>query len=141
MKFYGILPRAYSALLPPLKHPEMGSTLDRAQNFPDLKQGVADKFWELYEQKPILEKFELAILLKNQPDLSRGIQTYKSVKDLVSLRNALTHFKPKWESENDTHAKLSRQIAGYFFRSAARERLDFGFTDPNPGTLKERQGA
>lgn len=88
--------------------------IDREQHFPDLRQEVANKFWELFEQKPLLEKFDLALLLKNQPSLDRGSRPTQDVHALVSLRNALTHFKPEWEEEQVVHDRVSRLLQNRF---------------------------
>jgi len=34
--------------------------------FPEIKPEIMAKLWELYEQKPPLEKFEFALLLKSR---------------------------------------------------------------------------
>ena len=88
--------------------------IDRAANFPDLRPEVADKFWELYERKPILVKFDLALLLKNRPPLDRGRRPTQDITALLELRHALTHFKPEWEDEKNAHAKLSGGLQGRF---------------------------
>jgi hypothetical protein len=106
--------------------------IDRGVNFPDLRAEVADRLWELFEQKPILEKFDLALLLKNRPALDRGTRPTQDVNAVVSLRNALTHFKPEWEDEKETHAKVSRQLQGRF---APSQFL------PNESTVFPRQWA
>lgn len=88
--------------------------IDREVNFPHLQSDVAERFWQLFGQKPILEKFELALLLKNQPVLDRGKNPTQDIKALVNLRNALTHFRPEWEDEKQAHQTLSNQLQGKF---------------------------
>lgn len=66
--------------------------------------------WETYEQKPILEKFEFALLLLRKPSMDRGAGSYQDIKALIDLRNALTHFKPEWMNEADEHAKISARL-------------------------------
>ena|SRR5439155_6633148 len=46
--------------------------VDRSEHFPNLRPEVADKLWELFEQKPTLEKFDMALLLKQKPLLDRA---------------------------------------------------------------------
>ena len=91
--------------------------VDRSEHFPDLRPEVADKLWELFEQKPTLEKFDMALLLKKKPVLDRGSRPTQDVAALVALRNGLTHFKPEWDNEQVAHAKLSQQLAHRFMPS------------------------
>ena len=91
--------------------------VDRSEHFPDLRPEVADKLWELFEQKPTLEKFDMALLLKKKPVLDRGSRPTQDVAALVALRNGLTHFKPEWENEQMMHAKLSQKLAHRFVPS------------------------
>src|SRR5437667_6967447 len=60
--------------------------VDRSEHFPDLRPEVADKLWELFEQKPTLEKFDMALLLKKKPVLDRGSRPTQDVAALVALR-------------------------------------------------------
>jgi hypothetical protein len=86
--------------------------IGRAKNFPDLRPEVANRFWELSEQKPLLEKFDLVCRLRNRPALDRGTRPSQDVRALIALRNALTHFKPEWEDEQDVHRKVSKLLSG-----------------------------
>jgi hypothetical protein len=91
--------------------------VDRAQHFPDLRSDIADKLWELYEQKPTLEKFDMALYIKQKPPLERGSRPTQDVADLIILRNGLTHFKPEWDNEQVEHAKISKRLADRFVAS------------------------
>lgn len=82
--------------------------IDHSEVFPELRDEVMAKLWELYEQKPPLEKYEFALLLKQSAQLDKGSSPYQDVAALVKLRNALIHFKPEWFSEQVEHARLSR---------------------------------
>lgn len=75
-----------------------------------LSATLASQFVETYEEKPILEKFEFALLLLRKPAFDRGARPFQDVKVLIDLRNALTHFKPEWMNEADEHAKMSRKL-------------------------------
>ncbi|SRR6266581_2088980 len=88
--------------------------VDPPKIFPDLRVEVMACLWELYEQKRPLEKFELALLLKQADPFDRGAAPYQDVAALIKLRNALTHFKPEWENEQVEHAKVSAVLAGRF---------------------------
>jgi hypothetical protein len=84
--------------------------IDHEKVFAELKPEVMEKLWELYEQKPPLEKFEFALVLKSRGSLDRGAKPYQDVAALVRLRNGLIHFKPEWFSEQEEHAKLSAAL-------------------------------
>lgn len=87
---------------------------DRASVFPGYSNPLLDKLWETFESKPILEKFQFALLLKNLPEMDRGAQAFQRAAILIQLRNALTHFKPEWTNEAVEHKKLSARLAGLF---------------------------
>jgi len=92
--------------------------VDRADHFPDLRTEIADKLWELFEQKPLLEKFDMALLLKQKPLLQRGESPTQDVAALIALRNGLTHFKPEWDNQQTSHARIGQQLANRFAPSA-----------------------
>lgn len=81
--------------------------IDHKTVFPELRVEVMAKLWELFEQKPTLEKFEFALLIKSAPDFDRGAAPYQDVAAIIRLRNGLIHFKPEWFSEQEEHARIS----------------------------------
>ncbi len=84
--------------------------IDHQTVFPELRPEVMAKLWELYEQKPPLEKFDFALILKTGKALDRGGSPYQDVATAIKLRNGLMHFKPEWFSEQEEHAKLSQAL-------------------------------
>lgn len=88
--------------------------VDRATHFPDLPAPVADKIWELLEPKTPVEKFDMAVLLRDKSVLDRGTEPTQGVVVLTKVRNALTHFKPEWDNEQVEHAKLAKALSGRF---------------------------
>jgi len=68
--------------------------IDHSEVFPELRDEVMAKLWELYEQKPPLEKYEFALLLKQSTQLDKGSSPYQDVAALIRLRNALTGSAP-----------------------------------------------
>lgn len=84
--------------------------IDHETIFPELKGEVMAKLWELYEQKPILEKFEFALLVKSATAFDRGGSPYQDVSTIIRLRNSLMHFKPEWFSAQEEHAKMSKLL-------------------------------
>ena len=88
--------------------------VERHTVFKALSSDLTDQLWEIIEEKPILEKFDLALGLRGKPRLNRGAEPYQSAYLVVRLRNALTHFKPEWHDEQVDHKKLSDQLASLF---------------------------
>lgn len=84
--------------------------VDHLQVFPDIRPDVMAKLWELYEQKPILEKYDFALLLRKGSPFDRGASPHQDVAALLKLRNALTHYKPEWSNEQVEHAKVSKVL-------------------------------
>ena len=87
---------------------------DSEKHFPNLRQELIKKIWEIIEQKSILEKYEFAMLLMNAPNYEKGTWPYRDIKALIILRNALMHFKPEEDSEQIIHARVSKQLNGRF---------------------------
>jgi hypothetical protein len=90
---------------------------DRSEHFSSHDQLVLDLLWQEYEQKGVLDKFDLALRLRTGRTLDRGTHGSQAVDRLIRLRNALMHFKPEWVDEADEHAKLSSRLEGYVGRS------------------------
>lgn len=88
---------------------------DRETAFPGNQPRVMDKLWELYEQKRIIEKFEIAVWLREKSPMNTGDNVYQEMKLLIDLRNALVHFKPEWSDEEDDHKRLSNRLRGRRF--------------------------
>ncbi len=87
---------------------------DHETNFPGVRTEILIKLWDAYETKPLLDKVDLALLLRKAESMERGVLPSQDVSLLIRLRNALTHFKPEWFDEQEEHAKLSTQLAGRF---------------------------
>lgn len=87
---------------------------DHETNFQDVRAEILVKLWDVYETKPLLDKVDLALLLRDAGSIDRSRSPAQDVGLLIRLRNALTHFKPEWFDEKEEHAKLSAQLAGRF---------------------------
>lgn len=86
---------------------------DREKAFPGYSTDLLNQLWEVFEQKPTLDKFAFAIALRNRPVMDRGSRPYQDVSALIDLRHGLTHFKPEWENEAVRHEKLSKRLAPF----------------------------
>jgi len=80
--------------------------------FQEIRTEIMKKLWELYERKSILEKYELALLIKNAEAFNHGHTLYQDVKAIIKLRNGLVHFKPEWFSKQKEHDKISKTLNG-----------------------------
>lgn len=90
---------------------------DRHLNFPNVSQDLVELLWTEFEAKTLLDKFDLALQLRQRPRLKRGSQVVQSFDRLVRLRNSLVHFKPEWFDDPSTHEQLSKRLNGYLCRS------------------------
>jgi hypothetical protein len=86
--------------------------IDMNQNFPGVRQELLEKLWSDNERKSTLDKFDLALLLREASTRVAGIESFQSVDALVRLRNALMHFKPEWEPAK--HKQLSSELRSFF---------------------------
>jgi hypothetical protein len=87
---------------------------DRASVFPNVSADLLHYLWENYEQKSIIEKFQLALLVRNEPKFPMGSRPGQDIDVLLALRNALTHFKPEWHDGAVKHRALSQKLRGKF---------------------------
>ena len=87
---------------------------DRTETLQEVSADVVDKMWELCERRPVLEKFDTICRLRGIGPRDRGSREAQGVSALVALRNGLTHFKPQWDTEQATHATISRLLEGRF---------------------------
>lgn len=98
--------------------------VDHAEVFPELRFDIMAKRWELYEQKPILKKYDFALLLRQGNAFDRGASPYQDIAALIMLRNALVHYKPEWSNEQVEHAKVSNALNNRAVKSSYFSRND-----------------
>jgi len=72
------------------------------------------EWWGEIESRPILLKYQHALLLLNRASFPKGENPYQDADSLVRLRNALTHYKPEWDNSPDVHADLQSRLTGRF---------------------------
>ena len=85
--------------------------------YPGLSEEICDRFaliWECDERKPILEKYQRALLCMRQNKFPKGQQSYQDAESLIKLRNALVHFKPEWHDEQKIHNSLRKNLSRKF---------------------------
>ena len=87
---------------------------DYHRNFPEVREALVISLLDSISKMPILDKFDLALVMRNVEALDKGAGPYQDVDVLIKLRNALIHFSPEWESSQDLHAKLSAKLRGRF---------------------------
>jgi hypothetical protein len=83
--------------------------------------------WKLENRSPVLDKYDLALALCDQPTFDKGAAPYQAVALLMRLRNALIHFKPAWQpgggwpGEDDELSKLSQSLMKSFPENSLAE--------------------
>ena len=82
--------------------------------FVGLSNEACEKLVELMENASILAKYQHVLDVRGKPRFDHGSQPYQDTQLLVKLRNALVHFKPEWDNEQNEHAKLGTQLDGKF---------------------------
>ena len=87
---------------------------DVYDNFTLIDKNTLSKTVKAHQMKNALEKFNLALELKQLDRLNGRDPVFWNVQLLVKLRNALVHFKPELGSEQREHAKLSNELKGRF---------------------------
>lgn len=75
-----------------------------------MAQNLRDCARALIGKTRILDKYAGCLRLLQCKSLARGKRPCQDVHILISLRNALTHFIPEWENQQDAHAALSRKL-------------------------------
>ena len=96
--------------------------------FPEHSAKLLGELWELSDRKPIIDKFNLALRIKNKPTLNEKSSMVKNLALLIDLRNALVHFKPAWDSEAHHHRRLSDKLRDKFKPSRILEGPIFPYS-------------
>lgn len=82
--------------------------------FDGLDMNLLTEIWNLIEEKPILEKYQFALVLKKKDKMNKGEQHYQYAETLIKVRNALVHFKPEWLDEQQKHEEIGKRLRGKF---------------------------
>jgi hypothetical protein len=75
---------------------------------------VDNDFLKLIDRKSLIERHDLFLWFTSRPRLELGAAPTRPFRDLVRLRNALVHFQPEWDDDQELHAKLERRLSGRF---------------------------
>ena len=88
--------------------------VDRDPNtFKEVEDWIIDTLQELWltiEEKPILTKYQLALTVCKKEKFNKGLNPYQDAQRLISLRNALVHYRPEWDTDLKKHKKLESQL-------------------------------
>lgn len=96
--------------------------------FADARQGNLKRFEGLHPDFPellrqrwsdvkgprILPKYEAALSAAGKRPLDRGKPLYQYTQYLVDLRNALVHFYPEWDTDQERHRNLKKKLRPRF---------------------------
>lgn len=80
----------------------------------DAAISLLSEWWPELEQRPILLKYQHALLLLGKPALPKGKNPYQDADHLIHLRSALTHYRPEWDDSLDVHADLQARLTDKF---------------------------
>lgn len=78
------------------------------------KLALHTELWPEVESFPALRKFQVALIAAGFKCIDAGSEPFQSAQALFQLRNALVHFKPEWDDDRKTHAKLEERLAHKF---------------------------
>lgn len=87
---------------------------DPKKYFPEVALELLNEVLNLVESKNILEKYQMALVLKGYKRFPLGESPFQEVDALIKLRNALVHFKPEWHDEQELHKKIESRLKGRF---------------------------
>lgn len=77
----------------------------------------ADDARNKYRRMSPLERYKYASELLDFEFPALGSPLCQQIKALIELRNGLTHFKPEWDTERVSHAKVEELLRGKIDRS------------------------
>jgi hypothetical protein len=87
---------------------EFGLAEDRAAAIAALWSQADRKRW------PTLKKYQQALIAVGASPFDTASPPYPSIESQIALRNALTHYKPEWDDEQDIGADLEKRLLGSF---------------------------
>ena len=85
-------------------------------NYGDAELSRLSQFWERKEgqRAATLRKCQVALEVVGKPQFKPGEEPYQSAAAVFAVRNAIMHFKPEWDTEDETHASLEQMLSGRF---------------------------
>ncbi|SCX57623.1 hypothetical protein [Nitrosospira sp. Nsp1] len=81
---------------------------------PTLNPAAAEVVARVIDRESIITKFDLVLALRSGKRMPRDTGVVQNVEALVSLRNAVLHFRPEWSCQQDRHKKLSDKLLHKF---------------------------
>ena len=84
--------------------------LDPQNCFPEVSPDYVGSVWPTIEGAPVLDKFQIALTMRSRQLMDKGAAPFQNARLLIALRNAITHFKPEWHTDNAEHKKLSEKL-------------------------------
>jgi len=107
------------------------SAVDKNPNvFKDVEDWIVDslkEIWPHLEKHSILTKYQIALIFSKKAEFKKGQNPFQDAAILVSLRNALVHYKPEWNNELDMHKKLESSLSTRFPHSRFCDKGDVFF--------------
>lgn len=81
-----------------------------------------EEIWGEIERLSPLRKHQIALIAIGHKPMNMGQEPYRSADGLMRLRNALVHFKPRWDDSLKDHGALERRLSQLFPASALASR-------------------
>jgi hypothetical protein len=75
---------------------------------------LLSEFWGELERKPILHKYQIALLVAGVQQFDKGQPPYRDADNLIKLRDSLIHYKPHWDDEPGQHRNLQERLGTKF---------------------------
>lgn len=75
-----------------------------------LNPATAEELQELTDMKPMLSKYSLVLAVRSRRRLHRGNSVVQNVNALISLRDAVVHYRSEWFGEQIKHERLSKHL-------------------------------
>lgn len=80
----------------------------------DHQVAVLAELWKEVEPRKVIEKYQIALVVGGKPKFEKGKEPFQGAESLVKIRNALIHYKPEWDDNQDDHKKLQGRLENRF---------------------------
>ncbi len=85
---------------------------------PPLNGATLSVLADALDRETALKKFSAILAVKSGQKLDKGNAAVQNIAALISLRNAVLHYRPEWFEQQNRHQDVSAQLAHKFVPSA-----------------------
>lgn len=72
------------------------------------------EIWPSFQKESTLAKYQIALIICKKSKFDKGRNPYQDAHRLITLRNALVHYKPEWDTDLSVHKKLESYLKDRF---------------------------